>query len=127
MLTDHQRQVASLIASDLIKEGMIWGEELEWYIKINTENFQFRFTSEEHYLAFEDFVLEKVEKRKKYVVVNDINTGDIYKFDNISRCAKYFNTTYDNVRGAIFNQGLMRKRYKIRYESKTIKELSKIS
>lgn len=126
MLTKTQKYIASTIAGYLIKDGMIWGEELEWYIKINTKGL-FKFKSDEHYLEFENLILDRIEKNKRFVVVNDITTGEVYKFDNISRCAEYFGCTYDRVRITISNKGLMYKRYKIRYETKTIKDLSKIS
>ena len=126
MLTKNNKQVASQIAQYLIEDGMVWGEELEWYIKLSAKGLV-RFKNDEHYLAFEDLVLDRIEKNKKWVVVNDITTGDIYKFDNISRCAEHFGCTYDRVRVTISNKGLMYKRYKIRYETKTIKDLSKIN
>ena len=126
MLTQHQKSVASLIAKELIEEGMIWGKELEWYIKVNMKG-TVRFTSEEHYLKFEDLVLAMIEKHIRCVVVNNINTGETYKFNNIPECAKYFNISYDKVRGAIFNKGIMSKRYKVKYESKSIKDLTKTS
>lgn len=126
MLTQHQKSVASFIAKELIEEGMIWGKELEWYIKLSTKG-RFNFTSEDHYLEFEDLVLDMIEKYIRCVVVNDIKTGETYKFNNISECAKYLNSSYDKVRGAIFNKGIMSKRYKIKYESKSIKDLTKIS
>lgn len=126
MLTKTQKYIASTIAGYLIKDGMIWGEELEWYIKINTKGL-FKFKSDEHYLEFENLILDRIEKNKRFVVVNDITTGEVYKFDNISRCAEHFGCTYDRVRITISNKGLMYKRYKIRYETKTIKDLSKIS
>ena len=123
MLTNTQKIMAKEIAIGLIEDGMIWGDELEWYIKISTQG-HFRFTSEEHYLAFEDLVLDSIEKNIRCVVVKDIKTLEIYKFNNISDCAKYFDVRYEKVRSAIFNQGIMSRRYKIRYESKTIKDLT---
>ena len=126
MLTKTHVKIASQIAGYLMKDGMIWGDELEWYIKINTKGL-LSFKNDEHYLAFEDLVLDRIEKNKKLVVVNDITTGDVYKFDNISRCAEHFGCTYERVRVTISNRGIMYKRYKIRYETKTIKDLSKIS
>lgn len=126
MLTKTHVKIASQIAGYLMKDGMIWGDELEWYIKINTKGL-LSFKNDEHYLAFEDLVLDRIEKNKKLVVVNDITTGDVYKFDNISRCAEHFGCTYERVRVTISNRGIMYKRYKIRYETKTIKDLSKIN
>lgn len=126
MLTKTHVKIASQIAGYLMKDGMIWGDELEWYIKINTKGL-LSFKNDEHYLAFEDLVLDRIERNKKLVVVNDITTGDVYKFDNISRCAEHFGCTYERVRVTISNRGIMYKRYKIRYETKTIKDLSKIN
>lgn len=37
MLTKTHVKIASQIAGYLMKDGMIWGDELEWYIKINTK------------------------------------------------------------------------------------------
>ncbi len=47
----------------MVKDGMIWGDELEWYIKINTKGL-LSFKNDEHYLAFEDLVLDRIEKNK---------------------------------------------------------------
>ena len=121
MLTKTHVKIASQIAGYLMKEGMIWGDELEWYIKINTKGL-LSFKNDEHYLAFEDLVLDRIEKNKKSVVVNDISTREEFRFDNISRCAEHFGCAYDRVRVTSLTQGLMYKRYKIRYEIKTIKE-----
>ena len=126
MLTKTHVKIASQIAGYLMKDGMIWGDELEWYIKINTKGL-LSFKNDEHYLAFEDLVLDRIERNKKSVVVNDIETREEFRFDNISRCAEYFGCTYDRVRVTISNRGIMYKRYKIRYETKTIKDLSKIN
>lgn len=126
MLTKTHEKIASQIAGYLMKDGMIQGDELEWYIKINTKGL-LRFKNDAHYLAFEDLVLDRIEKNKNGVVVDDIETREEFRFDNISRCAEYFGCSYDRVRLTISNKGIMYKRYKIRYEARTIKDLSKIS
>ena len=124
MLSKTHIRLASMIAGYLMDEGMIWGDELEWYIKVNTKGL-IGFKSDEEYLEFENLVLDRIEKNKRCVAVNDITTGEEFRFDNIHRCAEYFRCSYDRVRLTIVNNGLMYRRYKIRYKVMTIKELSK--
>ena len=61
LLRKFQKNIATSIAKDLLEEGMIWGDELEEYLKLNTKGIMV-FENEEHYLEFENYFLDIIEK-----------------------------------------------------------------
>lgn len=61
MLRKFQKNIAASIAKDLLEEGMIWGDELEEYLKLNAKGFM-AFENEEHYLEFENYFLRYYRK-----------------------------------------------------------------
>lgn len=70
MLTKNEKAVASKIGRDLLKEGMVWGDELEEYAKSNAKGLV-KFKSDEHYLEFENHLLHIVEREiSKEILVN---------------------------------------------------------
>ncbi len=79
MLNQFQKDIASRFAKDLIEDGLIAGEELEWYLKSNVVGL-FKFKNEKHYLDFEEEVLKNVEKKRRFIRVIDINADKEYLF-----------------------------------------------
>lgn len=61
MLKKFQKNIATSISKDLLEEGMIWGDELEEYLKLNAKGLMM-FENEEHYLEFENYFLDCIEK-----------------------------------------------------------------
>ncbi|EQF29630.1 hypothetical protein QEW_4677 [Clostridioides difficile CD160] len=64
MLSMTAKRKAIIIAHDLEKDGMVWGDELEMFIKsqIYTKR---GFKSDEDYLEFENIVLDYLEEKRK--------------------------------------------------------------
>lgn len=96
MLRKFQKNIATSIAKDLLEEGMIWGDELEEYLKLNTKGIMV-FENEEHYLEFENYFLDIIEKlisskiqvRKNETVFITSTIKDAAKRSGVSEPALY--------------------------------------
>lgn len=96
MLRKFQKNIATSIAKDLLEEGMIWGDELEEYLKLNAKGFMV-FENEEHYLEFENYFLDIIEKlisskiqvRKNETVFITSTIKDAAKRSGVSESALY--------------------------------------
>ena len=86
MLTKNEKSIASSMARDLLEEGMIWGEELEEYAKLNAKNLMV-FKSDEHYLEFENHLLGVVEKIISKNIIVEV-AGDRKVFNTFKDAAK---------------------------------------
>lgn len=64
MLSVNAKRRALDIARQLNKEGMLWGDELEIYIKSQVYTKK-GFKSDEEYLEFENVVLDYLEERRQ--------------------------------------------------------------
>lgn len=85
MLTKNEKAVASEIGRNLLKEGMVWGDELEEYAKTNAKGLV-RFKSDEHYLDFENHLLHIVEREISKEILVTINDKKL-KFNNVKSAA----------------------------------------
>lgn len=96
MLRKFQKNIATSIAKDLLEEGMIWGDELEEYLKLNTKGIMV-LENEEHYLEFENYFLDIIEKlisskiqvRKNETVFITSTIKDAAKRSGVSEPALY--------------------------------------
>lgn len=96
MLKKYQKNIATSIAKDLLEEGMVWGDELETYIKLNAKGLLV-FENDEHYLEFENYFLGciekaitkdiKVRKNERTMIVNTIK--DAAKCSGVSAPVLY--------------------------------------
>ena len=93
MLTKNEKSIASKIAKDLLKEGMVWGEELEEYAKLNAKGLM-KFKSDEHYLEFENHLLNMVEKEISKGILVEINDMKL-KFTDVKSAAKTTGVSMD--------------------------------
>ena len=122
MLTKYQRQVAVELADSLLESGMLFGEELEWYLRLNIKC-SFGLKSEEQYFEFEDQVLKYVENKTRFVKVLDVKNNKVEIFNNISEFANKLGVTNNRVTMAISGKNLMMKRYRIEYVKISVREL----
>lgn len=87
MLRKFQKNIATSIAKDLLEEGMIWGDELEEYLKLNTKGI----------MVFENYFLDIIEKlnsskiqvRKNETVFITSTIKDAAKRSGVSEPALY--------------------------------------
>ncbi|CEP92081.1 Uncharacterised protein [[Clostridium] sordellii] len=93
MLTKNEKAIASKIAKDLLKEGMLWGEELEEYAKLNAKGLM-KFKSDEHYLEFENHLLDMVEKEISREILVKMNDEKL-KFTTIKSAAETTGVSQD--------------------------------
>ncbi|RDY22854.1 hypothetical protein CHF27_011070 [Romboutsia maritimum] len=114
MLNKNKLDVASKMATQLLKEGMLWGEELENFIKSGKGRYGYTFyTTEEEYLEFENAVLDYIEKRiNKQVKVTDIKTKTSAIYKGISEATKGIRC---NSPGSLYYYIKYKKIYKNRY------------
>lgn len=116
--------MASIIANCLLKDGMIWGENLEWYIKTSLNGI-IEFRTESHYLSFENKVLEYVENRVENAIkIIDINTNKSKIYLNVSDLAKDINKSDTCINNALKKGTLISKKFIVRRERATVKEIS---
>lgn len=106
MLKKYQKAIAASIAKDLLEEGMVWGEELETYIKLNAKGLMV-FENDEHYLEFENYFLGCIER----TITRDIQVRQ-------NESAKIVNTIkdaaiYSGVSAQVLYKGLKNKKFSI--------------
>lgn len=93
MLTKNEKAIASKIAKDLLEEGMLWGEELEEYAKLNAKGLM-KFKSDEHYLEFENHLLDMVEKEISREILVKMNDKKL-KFTTIKSASEMTGVSQD--------------------------------
>lgn len=123
MISKGESLLASNIATQLVDDGMIWGEELEWFIRTSVVGL-IEFKSEEHYIEFEDIIIDFVENRRKIIRVLDICTKNVLFFDKPKNVADYLGISNATVSSALSKGVLMKRKYRVQYIKKSIKELS---
>lgn len=116
MKKSYKSSVASLLASELLEYGMIFGNELEWFIKTSVDGY-IKFTSDIDYLKFEDLVLEYVEKRSnKSIVLEDLLENKTKIYTEVKYISKFLNVSDTAIYNALNNKHLLKKRYKAYYK-----------
>lgn len=124
VLKDYQKSIASELARDLIKYGLIVGDELKEYLILGVDR-RFLFKSEEHYMEFEDCVIDFIEKKRRRIKVIDIKKGDIKIFNSTTEVGNELGISKYRVSNAINQKSLVFKRYKMEYQKIPIKDLIK--
>lgn len=126
MLTKAQKIMASVIATDLVEDGLLVGEELEWYIKESVKS-KFDFKTNKQYLEFENCVLDYVDKRRYFVQITDKYENKKYVFRKIIEAAKEINLPKDKLYYALRKKCDVDDRYKIERVKLSIKEMVEFS
>lgn len=108
----YARQEALKISRDLVKDGLLVGEELTDYI--NGMDVTFKTKEELNY--FEDLVLELAEERKKHIKVTDTVTGETYKFEKSRHFADLTNIPKPNITQAIRIGCRVAGRFEVKYD-----------
>ena len=123
-LKEWQKSVASELAKDLVEYGLLTGEELKEYLIMGVDK-QFAFKSEEHYIEFEECVIDFIEKKRRKIKITDITNGDVQYVYTGKEASDILGVTVYRVSAAINKKYLVGKRYIVEYEKIPIKELIK--
>lgn len=99
MLTEHKKNKATEIARLLVREGMVFGQDLYKFVKAEEAYGVINFKSEQEIDLFMDFILDYVERSwNKVLVVHDTKENITKHFTNVSQAARYLSTTQQNIR-----------------------------
>ncbi|MGX4601713.1 hypothetical protein [Faecalimicrobium sp. JNUCC 81] len=124
MLNNYSISMASIIANDLLQEGMIWGDDLEWYIKVSLEG-SIKFKNDKEYLEFENKVLEFIETRTNNTIkVTDLHKQSSKIYFKISDVAKYLKKSDTCIYKSLKNKNLISQRYKIEMIKPRLEDIS---
>lgn len=98
MLGESKKRTANEIAKLLAKEGMIFGQELDRYIKAEEDYGFIRFKDEKQKEDFIDYMLSSVERIwRQTVVIYDTESNITKYFINAEDAAKYLDTTSQKI------------------------------
>lgn len=122
MLSEYTVNIANSIAEQLATDGMIWGKELEWYIRQCFKDLG-EIETEEQYLEIENTVLESVGKRKKRIKVTDTKTNKVFYLKNIDEAVEHFNCKRSTFESSLYRGTRLKFRYKIEYANPNYKEI----
>lgn len=124
MLSKTARQRASEIAYQLVNEGMVWGNDLEYFIKSQVYR-RNGFETDEDYLKFEDIVLNFVEERikKKNIEIVDIDSDRRIGLGNMAQLSKILKCDSATVSYCLNKNSLYKGKYKIRHAKLKLNEI----
>lgn len=92
MLRKYQKSIISSLAKELLQMGMIWGNELEEYIKVSLKG-EILIQNDAHYLEIENYFLDIVEKEiNKFIEVRE--EGEVKRVRTIKDAAKISGISY---------------------------------
>lgn len=120
-----ERDSASHIAYILLEQGMLYGQELEDYIKLSLLNY-LEFKNDEHYLAFEDLVLEYIEERKTKIFLEDTLLNTTKQVNSLNAIVTQLGVSRPRLVKYINTNELLNDRYKVFIQDKKAHELRKV-
>ena len=123
MLTSWQKHQAAQIAKILAEEGMLFGEDLEYYLKLDELNALYRLSDNDRD-AFIDEIISMVEFNwRKAIAVYDIKENNTKIFIDAEQAANELNTTKANVYTSKRINSKVNDRYIVSIFKPKIKEL----
>ncbi|HBF7477285.1 hypothetical protein ACRVX5_11685 [Clostridioides difficile] len=124
MLSKTAKHRASEVASQLVNEGMVWGNDLECFIKSQVYRKK-GFETDEDYLKFENMVLDFVEERikKKNIEAVDTDTNIRIGIGNVNQLSKILKCNFATVNHFLKKDSLYKGKYKIRYVKLKLNEI----
>lgn len=112
MLGESKKQTANEIARLLAKEGMIFGQELDEYIKAEEDYGFIRFKDENQKEDFIDYILSSVERIwRSIVVIYDTKSDITNYFISAEDAAKHLDTTSQNIYHSKCRKSKIKRRY----------------
>ncbi|HEB5000158.1 TPA: hypothetical protein R0E49_000670 [Clostridioides difficile] len=124
MLSKTDMVKASTIAGDLLKDGMVWGDDLEHFIKSQVYR-RNGFKSDEDYFKFENTVLDLVEERAKIkkIEIIDIKTNERFVLNNRKQAIKKLGCNEGVLSVYLRKNYIYKNRYKIAYAKLKLNEI----
>lgn len=118
MKRSFKLSIASILASELLEYGMLWGNELEWFLKKSVDGY-IKFNNDKEYLEFEDMVLNYIEIRyKKIVFVLDISQNKVGRYMSVNDIADELDVSKTAIYNALKNGTLVKRKYYIFYSNR---------
>ncbi|MGL5717742.1 MAG: hypothetical protein ACRCX2_32375 [Paraclostridium sp.] len=121
MLNTLAKDYASQIATQLVQEGMLWGDELEWFIRLALKGLL--TLDAETYDAIEAEILEIVESRRRRIKIKNIKDGEVLYFTTTKEINEKLGLNMNLIYDTIRNGSLCKKTYLIQYERPSIKDM----
>ncbi|WP_343102039.1 hypothetical protein [Romboutsia sp. MSSM.1001216sp_RTP31141st1_G3_RTP31141_220114] len=126
MFTEKDINFLDDIARILLDQGILWGKELEWYIRTSAIGI-IDIKDDDHYFELENYVLNVIEKnRKKMIFIEDLKTGNRYIYSKAIYAENKLGIKKERIREAGKKGRKVQKKYLIRRTDATIKDLQKI-
>ena len=123
MLSKWKKYQAEQIAKVLAEEGMLFGEDLEYYLKLDKLNALYRLSDNDRD-AFIDEIISMVEFNwRKAIAVYDIKENNTKIFIDAEQAANELNTTKANVYTSKRINSKVNDRYIVSIFKPKIKEL----
>ncbi|HBF8744581.1 TPA: hypothetical protein KO112_003521 [Clostridioides difficile] len=124
MLSKTDMVKASTIAGDLLKDGMVWGDDLEYFIKSQVYR-RNGFKSDEDYFKFENTVLDLAEERakRKKIEIIDIETNERFVLNSRREASKILGCNEGVLSVYLRKNGVYKSRYKISYAKLKLNEI----
>lgn len=123
VITDKiERNIASHTAKVLMEHGMLYGQELEDYLKLSVLGY-LNFKSDEHYLAFENLVLEYIDARRDYYIIFDTKTNKKIEVPTINAVLTKLGGTKPRLLRLMDQGELIKDRYKVLHISMKAHEI----
>lgn len=126
MLTEKDINLLDDIARILLNQGILWGKDLEWYIRTSAIGI-IDIRDDEHYFELENYVLNIIEKnKKKMIFIEDLETGNRYIYSKAINAEKKLGIKKERIREAGKYGKKVQKKYLVRRTAATITDLKKI-
>ena len=109
------------VASVLLEDGMLYGKALDDFLKVEAEIIGI---SDEEYNAFEECVLEYIERHKDYYIVTDHKKNEKIRFNTATDTADFLKTTVFKLARIIEKQILLNDRYTIIKVIPTVQDIA---
>lgn len=107
-------QLSYRIVETLFDEGMVFGADLENYIKDTIATTKYKFIDDNHYLLFEDKVLHLIEKRSTKYEVFDLKTRRSVLRNNVTEVKNLHKFSTKQIQESLKYNIYIKKRYRVR-------------
>ena len=126
----YEKSCLDNIVKILLEEGILWGDELEWYIRKSVEG-EIKVDNDEKYMELENYILESLEKKRRNLIkVKDLKTNKIYIFDSATKMQREIGIPDYRIhqikKNKLSNKTIYKKRYEISVGDISIREFSGI-
>lgn len=112
--SDEFKHTAKAIAETLVEEGMLFGYELEQYIKDTFVNSRYKFIDDKHYLLFEEIVFNQLEKFTTKYELTKVDSEDVEVYDTMADIQRAYKLAHHEIKKSVDYGRLCRKKYRVK-------------